>query len=125
MEFGAGVHGVGSAEDGARGHDGEGEDGEVDGVGGDEEHDVAFPDAVAEAKEAGEGGDGGTGVGVGYCAAGLGVDEGGLEVVVDDMVGEEEGGERERVVVGREGRGVLPFGVINARSLAVPAFLQH
>lgn len=88
-DFAGGVEGVGGGDDGAEGHDGEAHNGEVDGVGGEEEDDVALPDGGVEGERGGDGVHGSPELLVGEVEAGGGVDEGDVAVV---SVGGDEGG---------------------------------
>lgn len=74
------VEWISSGDNGAEGDNGETDDGEEDGVRGEEEDDVAFPDAHG-GEGGGDGVDGEPDVGEGEAAAGGGVDEGDLSVV--------------------------------------------
>ena len=81
------IEGICGGDDGADGHDGEANDGEENGVRGEEEDDVAFSDShVGESR--GDGIDGFPEVGIGYVLAGGGVDEGDFAVV---RAGRDEG----------------------------------
>lgn len=79
-DFLGSIEGICGGDDGADGHDGEANNGEVDRIWGKEEDDVAFSDAHV-GKGRGDGVDGVPEIGVGYVVAGGGVDQGDFAVM--------------------------------------------
>lgn len=96
-DFLRGVEGICGGDDGADGHDGEANNGKVNGVRGKEEDDVAFSDAHV-GKGRGYGVDGVPEVGIGDLLAGGGVDEGDFAVV---RAGRDKGRRIEGLVRGK------------------------
>lgn len=104
-DFAGGVERVSGGDDSTKGHDGEADNGEVDGVGGKEEDDMALPNTQVR-ERGGDGIDGSPELGEGEVATSGGIDESKLAVV--GARGDESGDVQRIVLRKRQG---LPFTV--------------